>query len=183
MEIDGDDIAEMDYGLEITNDSDNIKLEQNLTQLAHAALQNQTLSFSTIMKIFTSPSLVEIQRLIEKDEKETQARAADEADKQNKLAQQQMQMQAEIEDTKIDLAYKNLEAEVYGIDEKSRIEELKLIFQAEENEIQAMIDSENNGKDNGQDAKLKLDNKKHMDNLKLDIQKRADDMTKHNDTM
>jgi hypothetical protein len=36
--------------------------------LAQAALQNQTLSFSAIMKLYTSSSLIEKQRMIEEDE-------------------------------------------------------------------------------------------------------------------
>jgi len=37
--------------------------------LAQAALQNQTLSFSTIMKLFMSASIAEKQRFVETDEK------------------------------------------------------------------------------------------------------------------
>jgi len=45
------------------------ELQQKLETLAQAALQNQTLSFSTIMKLFTSASIAEKQRFIEVDEK------------------------------------------------------------------------------------------------------------------
>lgn len=166
-EIDGDEFAEIDLGLEVTNESDNVKLEQNLTQLAHAALQNQTLSFSTIMKIFTSPSLVEIQRLIEKDEKDTQERQAEEGKRKDAIMQDEIAKKDFIEQEKLRL-------EEYAIDEKSRIEELKLL----------MDETENLPEDNSNDnAKLDLERKKHSDKIKLDIQKRHDDMQKHRDKM
>ena len=168
MEIDGDEIAEMDYGLEVTNDSDNLRLEQNLTQLAHAALQNQTLSFSTIMKIFTSPSLVEIQRLIEKDERDTIARTQEAADKENQIKQNELDKKEALETRKLDI-------DEFDITERSRIEELKLIMDSSNEEVQGMSE--------GEAAKLALDRKKHLDYLKLDMQKREDDMTKHDDKM
>lgn len=165
-EIDGDELAEMELGLEVTNESDNIKLEQNLTQLAHAALQNQTLSFSTIMKIFTSPSLTEIQRLIEKDERQTQERAAQADERKDKIMQDEIAKKDAIEQEKLRL-------EEYAIDEKSRIEELKLL----------MDDVDNVQPENNDDEKLELERQKHIDKLKLDMQKRNDDMKKHEDKM
>lgn len=167
MEIDGEEIAEEDYGLEVTNESDNLKLEQNLQQLAHAALQNQMLSFSTIMKVFTSPSLVEVQRLIEKDEKKTKESQAQQGERDSQLQQQELENKSALEQEKLRL-------EEYAIDEKSRIEELKLL----------MNDINNMPQDNSLDyEKLELERKKHSDNAKLDIQKRADDMQKHKDKM
>lgn len=170
-EIDGDQIAEMDYGLHVTNEGDNIKLEQNLTQLAHAALQNQTLSFSTIMKIFTSPSLVEIQRMIEKDEKETIQRQSDAADKE-------LQQKAQAEAEKTQLEKDKLAIDKYGIDEKSRIEELKLIAAADDKDIDGLMSQQQ-----GEDAKLELDRKKHLDNLGVEMKKIDNDMSKHDDKM
>jgi hypothetical protein len=68
MDIDGDEFAECDYGLLVDNSMSTDKLDAQLESLAQAAIQNQTLSFGTIMKIFTNTSLAEKQRLIEKDE-------------------------------------------------------------------------------------------------------------------
>ena len=42
--------------------------------LAQAALQNQTISFSTIMKLYGSSSVAEKQRLVENDERRIQER-------------------------------------------------------------------------------------------------------------
>lgn len=66
VDIDGDEFAEADYGLVVDNSNGMQELNQKLDTLAQAALQNQTLSFSTIMKLFSSSSLAEKQRLVER---------------------------------------------------------------------------------------------------------------------
>ena len=68
MDIEGDEFAECDYGLVVDNSPQTQLLESKLETLAQAALQNQTLSFGTIMKIYTNTSLAETQRIIERDE-------------------------------------------------------------------------------------------------------------------
>jgi hypothetical protein len=89
MDIDGDEFAEADYGLVVDNSQGTQELAQKLDMLAQAALQNQTLSFSTIMRLYDSSSLAEKQRLVEKDEQAIQARNA-------QAQQQQMQAQQQI---------------------------------------------------------------------------------------
>lgn len=89
MEIDGDEFAEADYGLVVDNSNGTQELQQKLDTLAQAALQTQTLSFSTITKLYTSSSLAEKQRLIEKDEKQIRERQA-QAQKGQLEAQQQI---------------------------------------------------------------------------------------------
>ena len=86
MEIDGDEFAEADYGLVVDSSNGVQELNSKLDTLAQAALQNQTLSFSTIMKLFSSSSLAEKQRLVEKDERNIQERQA-------QAQQQQLQVQ------------------------------------------------------------------------------------------
>ena len=65
MDIDGDEFAEADYGLVVDNSDDTQILNQKLDALAQAALQNQTLSFGTIVKMYGSSSIAEKQRMIE----------------------------------------------------------------------------------------------------------------------
>lgn len=102
MNIDGDEFAENDYGLVVDNSQGTQELQQQLDTLAQAALQTQTLSFSTITKLYTSSSLAEKQRLIEKDEKAIQERQAQaqqqQLESQERLAQMQTeQKQAELQ--------------------------------------------------------------------------------------
>ena len=95
MDIDGDEFAEADYGLVVDNSSGTQKLNQELETLAQAALQTQTLSFSAITKLYTSASLAEKQRLIERDEKAMQERQAQAQQEQLQSQQQITQMQIE----------------------------------------------------------------------------------------
>jgi hypothetical protein len=150
MEIDGDEFQENDYGLEITNDTESDALEQNLDMLAQAALQNQTLSFSTITKIYTSPSLTEIQRLIEKDEKQLQARQGEAAEADREAMQQ-------IEAQKIALEQEKINVNYYDIDERSRLKELELLMDSGGEEGISSQDTQ----------KLELEYKKHLDGMNI----------------
>lgn len=98
MEVDGNAFAECDYGMVVDNGSGTQELMQKLDLLAQAALQNSTLSFSTIMKIYSSASLAEKQRMIEEDERAIQQR--NEQAQQQQLQQQQQIAQMQ-ENTKL----------------------------------------------------------------------------------
>lgn len=65
--------------------------------LAQAALQNQILNFSTIMKLYNSSSLAEKQRLVEKNEAELIERQQQMQQQQMEAQQQQAQMQAQLQ--------------------------------------------------------------------------------------
>ena len=93
IEIDGDEFAEACYGLVVDNSNSIQDLNQRLDGLAQAALQNQALSFSTIMKLYNSASLAEKQRYIENDEAKRMQEAQQQQQQQMQLQQQQMQAQ------------------------------------------------------------------------------------------
>jgi hypothetical protein len=101
IEIDGDEFAEADYGLVVDNSNGIQELNQKLDTLAQAALQNQTLSFSTIMKLFSSSSLAEKQRLVEKDERSIQERQAQAQQQQLQVKQQEIEQKAQMEQAKM----------------------------------------------------------------------------------
>ena len=101
MEIDGDEFAESDYGLVVDNSQGAQDLKGKLDMLAQAALQNQALSFSTIMKIYGSGSIAEKQRMIEKNEQEMQERQAQSQQQQRKSDQQIAQMEMELRQAEI----------------------------------------------------------------------------------
>ena len=102
MEIDGDEFAECDYGLVVDNNQGIQELQQKLDTLAQAALQNQTLSFSTIMKLFMSASIAEKQRFVEADEQRIKQEQAQQQQQQLQMQQQQLQanIQAQEEERK-----------------------------------------------------------------------------------
>ena len=92
MNIDGDEFAEADYGLVVDNSNGLQELQQKMDMLAQAALQNQILNFSTIMKLYNSSSLAEKQRLVEKNESELMERQQQMQQQQMEAQQQQAQM-------------------------------------------------------------------------------------------
>lgn len=95
MDIDGDEFAESDYGLVVDNSNSTQELNNKLDMLAQAGLQNQMISFSAIMKIYSSMSLAEKQRLIEKDEKAIIARNSQSQQQQVQLQQQNNELTAQ----------------------------------------------------------------------------------------
>ncbi len=95
VEIDGDEFAECDYGLVVDNSNGTMELNQKLDTLAQAALQNQLLDFSTIMKIYTTRSTAEKQRIVEANEKRKREEAMQQQQQQMQMQQQQLQQQAQ----------------------------------------------------------------------------------------
>lgn len=102
LEIDGNTFADSDYGIVVDASPETQNLASKLEALAQAALQNQTLSFSSIMKIYTSSSLSEIRRTIEKDEQAIQERQAEQAQQNQEIAQQQIQSQLEMKQAELE---------------------------------------------------------------------------------
>lgn len=103
MDIDGDEFAESDYGLVVDNSNAVQELQQKMDMLAQAALQNQTLNFSTIMKLYNSSSLAEKQRMVEKNEQMLMERQQQAQQQQLEAQQQQAQMEAQIREQEMQL--------------------------------------------------------------------------------
>ena len=102
MEIDGDEYSECDYGIVVDNSPESQELKANLPQLVQAGLSSRMTTFSSAMKIWSTQSLAEKQRMIENDERMMQQQQ-----------QQQMQMQQEIQQKQIEenLRMKSMELE------------------------------------------------------------------------
>lgn len=139
VEIDGDEFAECDYGLVVSNSRGVQELQQKLETLAQAALQNQTLNFSTLMKLFMSASIAEKQRFVERNElqikQEQQQQQQMQMQQQQQALQAQMQMQQEERqfkdtlnqrdnETKVVVAEINSQAEMAILQLKNRMTEL-----------------------------------------------------------
>ena len=103
MDIDGDEFADCDYGLVVDNSNGVQELQQKMDMLAQAALQNQTLNFSTIMKLYNSSSLAEKQRMVEKNEQELMQRQQEAQQQQLQAQQQQAQLDAQIREQDMQL--------------------------------------------------------------------------------
>ena len=107
MDIDGDEFAEADYGLVVDNSENAQQLNQKLDVLAQAALQNQILSFSSIMKLYSSASLAEKQRLVERDERAMQERQQQAQQQQMQAQQEQLQAQMQQKQAELELQETN----------------------------------------------------------------------------
>ena len=103
MDIDGDEFAECDYGLVVDNSNAIQELQQKMDMLAQAALQNQTLNFSTIMKLYNSCSMAEKQRIVERNEQEMIQRQQEAQQQQLQQQQQQAEMEAQAKEQEMQL--------------------------------------------------------------------------------
>lgn len=173
IDIDGDEFAESDYGLVVDNDKGVQELSQKLDMLAQAALQNQALSFSSIMKLYSSSSLAEKQRLIEKSEREMK-------EQNSQLQQQQIEAQnkaveAETERFKEELSLKE-QINIRDNETKLAVAQMQMYSKVQDG-IQEPEYS--------QEAKDKLEQqiKEFNDKLKLDKEKLDFEKKKHEDEM
>lgn len=96
MDIDGDEFAENDYGLVVDNSDGIQQLNQKMDMLAQAALQNQAISFSTMMKLYGSSSMSEKQRMVEKEEREKLEQAQQQQQQELQAQQEAQQAQAQM---------------------------------------------------------------------------------------
>lgn len=94
-DVDGEEFAESDYGLVVDNSQGLQELSQKLDGLVQAGLQNQMLTFSTVMKIYQSCSLAEKVRMVEKCENDMQQRIQQQQQQEMEMNQQQQEAQAQ----------------------------------------------------------------------------------------
>lgn len=173
MDIDGDEFSEADYGLVVDNGQGTQELSQKLDVLAQAALQNQTLSFSTIMKLYSSSSLAEKQRLVERDEQAIQER-------NSRMQQQQLESQQQVAQMEIEQKQSELQQKENA---NIRDNEVKLMI--------AQMQSENKENDGitenefSEEAKANLAEKirEFNERLKLDRDKLTLDKRKHQEEL
>ena len=168
-EIEGDEFAEEEYGLMVSNDDEINHMQQKLDGMVQMGLQNQMLSFSTAIKIYNSPSIREIQRMIEKDETQMKESQSKQAEDQNKQAQAQMEQQALSEQ----------QAQSLDLEKFNRTDETNRYIAELQADTQR-INQENSdrGVDNDDDDFAKFE-------AELGIKKESlsNDMKKHNDNM
>ena len=168
IEIDGNNFAESSYGLVVDNSEEVQKLQNQYETLAQAALQNQTLKFSTIMKLYSSASLAEKQRLIEEDENETRISQQQALQQEQELKQQEIQSKNELEVAKLEQEDRLNE----------RDNEVKLLI-ANIN-AQSKVDGENDGiqepsileKQKLEESIRQFNAKLKLDKEKLDLEKK-----------
>ena len=132
-EIDGDEFAENDYGLIVDSSNATQELNSKMDMLAQAALQNQALSFSTIMKLYSSCSLAEKQRMVEANEKKLQEQQQQQQQQQTEIQQMQIQQQAATEQARMEQEYK-----IHSEDNETKILIAEINSQAEAERLALM---------------------------------------------
>lgn len=101
-EIDGQMFNEADYGIMISNSTQDAELISAMKQLAQAGLQNDKINFSGLMDIYLSESMSSMRRKIEKYEEDTEKAQAEQ--QQAQIQQQQEALQAQMADKEAERA-------------------------------------------------------------------------------
>lgn len=170
MEIDGDEFAECDYGLVVDNSNGTMELNQKLDTLAQAALQNQLLDFSAIMKLYTTKSTSEKQRIVEASEKRKREEAQQQQQQQMQLQEQQMQQQAQQAQAQQQMQY-----QIHQDEMENNILVAQINAEAEKERMAIMNDDA--AKDKAfEREKLSEEARQFNENLALQKKKQADDV-------
>ena len=167
--IDGDEFAECDYGLVVDNSNGTQELNQKLEMLAQAALQNQALDFSSIMKLFTTTSTAEKQRMVEANEKRLREQQMQQQQQQLQLQQQQIQMQAQQQE-----AQRQMQYQMHQEDNETKLLVAQINSVAESQRF-AMMNHDNDEANAIEREKIAEGARQFNEKLALDKKKAADD--------
>ena len=96
-EIDGQQFNDADYGIMISNASNDVELIHTMKQLAQAGLQNDKLNFSGLMDIYLSESMSSIRRKIETYEEQSIQRQQQQQEQAIQAQREATQAKAESE--------------------------------------------------------------------------------------
>ena len=130
------------------------------------------MNFSTLIKIYTTKSLAQKERLIENYEKRVEEQRQRDLQQNQQMQQQQMQMQAQLEQAKMQQEYmmhqednqtKILVAKINGVAEEQRMS----IMNHDNSEANALEIAKREEEARQFDAKLKLEQQKHQDDVRL----------------
>ena len=177
VEIDGDQYAEADFGLVVDSSQGAQEFKSNLETLAQAALQNQALRFSTITKLFSTSSLAEKQRIIEKGEEEM----IQSSQEQQQAEQEMLQQKMEMEDA---AAMRSLDYQdrINQRDNETRIEvaeiqaRARMAYTQEESQDNSLLKLKEDARQFNNKIKLakeQLNHSKKIDNQEISLKKEA----------
>lgn len=166
IDVDGDEFAECDYGLSVDCSNEAQALKQSIETLAQAALQTQSLSFSGIMRLYSSSSLAEKQRMVEKAEQDARQRQEQAAQQQQQMAQQQLQAQMQMEQARM-----QAEERARREENETRVKVAQIAamtkYETTQREDPSQFD------DTLAEKRRQFDERLGLDREKLDLQKRA----------
>ena len=137
MDVDGDEFCECDYGLVVDNSTDTQQLNSRIDSIAQAAAQN-SYRVSSLIRLYSSMSIQDKIRLIEKDEKMMERQQAEAAQAQRQIEQQKLQIEREMSAAKLShedaLNQRDNETKIQVAEINSRAEYMRLGIYAEEND-------------------------------------------------
>ena len=139
MEIDGDEFAECDYGLVVDNSQDMQKLNSQMDTIGQAMAQNG-MPFSTLLKMYSSMSMQEKIRTIERSEKQMRQMQQEAQQQQTQLEQQKIQAQQQTAQMQLQqqdaLNARDNETKIRVAEINAQAEYLRLGIYSEENDEQ-----------------------------------------------
>ena len=133
----GDEFSYSEYGVFVSNSSQDLQALDALKSLTQAALQNDKMSISDVINIYNSSSLSDIRNKIESSEKEAEERNMQMQQMQMQQAQQAQAAQSEIEMAKLQLEQEKQEREDArnAEDNRTKIEIAKMNNEAKINKV------------------------------------------------
>ena len=170
VEIDGDEFAECDYGIVLDNSNGALILNQKLDGLSQAGLQNGLLDFSTMMKLFTTTSTAEKQRIVEACENRMREQQQQQQEQQMQMQQQQLEMNAMLEQQKQQMQY-----QMHQEDNETKILVAQINSEAEAQRF-AMMNHDNDEANTIEREKLAESARQFNEKLALDKVKQKDDV-------
>ena len=99
----GDQFGYQEYGIFVSNATQDLQALEALKSLTQAALQNDKMSISDVISIYNSSSIADIKNKIKASEIEAQQREQQAQQQQMQIQQQQMQMQQQTEQQKLQI--------------------------------------------------------------------------------
>ena len=164
----GDQFGYSEYGIFVSNATQDLQALEALKSLTQAALQNDKMSISDVISVYNSSSIADIKNKIKASELEAQQREQQMQQQQTQLQQQQMQMQQQAEQQKMqfELEKENREDARNTEDNRTKLEIAQMNLSGKMQD--SMVDTDDN--DNGiRDT---------IDMAKLDIERAKLDETK-----
>ena len=180
LQIDYDLLENSTYGVFVSNSMKSDEALQMVRQLSHAAMQNQAVEMSDIMKVMRSESITEAEELLKKAEKERRELARQQQESEQQAQQQLQQAQQDFEKEKM---YMEHQFKMEEIEKKGELEiQKQTILSIGFNEDKDLdkdgtpdvlevakfgVDAEIKQRNlELQEAKLEQQKKEHEDNLK-----------------
>jgi len=158
LKIDGEALAECDFSIFISSSSKTFEIEQSIKQLSHAAVQNQQMDVSKLIKIWNATSMVKMAKELEDAEKVKQLEA-------QKAQERELKNNKEIQESALAAAEQTRirEDESKRLDHADALEEIRIKGEEDRKTLQVKIALES------EMSMIDADNDKIPDQLELEM--------------